>query len=117
MYAPNSTFKSNSQQVEAPREAINRVPNLSEHPHTTRPALDMLAQPAKRRKLDSAIRLWASVDLVRVAWALQVLVQVREGPKRRVAQEALVCCPIPCPVRRPYRRRGRRLVPSQGPSE
>ena len=43
---------SNSQQFETTREAIHRVANLSEHPHTTRPALDMLTQPAKRRKLD-----------------------------------------------------------------
>jgi hypothetical protein len=108
---------SSSQQVETSREAIHRVANLSEHPHTTRPALDMLAQPAKRGKLGSAIRLWASVNLVRVAWALQVLIEVREGPKRRAAQEALVCHPIPRALRRPYRRRGRRLVPTQGPSE
>jgi hypothetical protein len=82
-YAPNST--SNSQQVETTREAIYRVANLSEHPHTTRPALDMLAQPAKRGKPDSAIRLWAYVDFLRVTWALQVLIEVHEGPKRRVA--------------------------------
>jgi hypothetical protein len=73
---------SRSQQVEPSRKAIHRVANLSEPPHTTRPALDMLAQPAKRGKLGSAIRLWASVNLVRVVWALQVLIEVREGPKR-----------------------------------
>jgi len=76
---------SNSQQFETTRETIYRVANLSEHPHTTRPALDVLAQPAKRRKLDSAIRLWASVNLVRVARALQVLIEVCEGPIRRIA--------------------------------
>jgi hypothetical protein len=42
---------------------------------------------------------------------------VREGPKRRVAQEALVCHLIPRALRRPCRRRGRQLVPTQGPSE
>jgi hypothetical protein len=73
---------SNSQQVETAREAIHRVANLSEHPHATRPALDMLAQPAKRRKLDIAIRLWASINLVRVAWALQVLIEVCDSPIR-----------------------------------
>jgi hypothetical protein len=108
---------SNSQQVETPREAINRVANLSEHPHTTRPALDVLAQPTKRGKLDSAIRLWAPVNPVGVAWALQMLIEVREGPKRGVTHEALVCRPIPRALRRPYRRRGRWLVPTQGPSE
>jgi hypothetical protein len=108
---------SNSQQVETPHEAIHRVANLSDRPHTTRPALDVLAQPAKRGKLESAIHLWASVNPVRVAWALQVLIEVHEGPNRRVAQEALVCRPIPRAFRRPYRRSGRRLVPTQGPSE
>jgi hypothetical protein len=108
---------SNSQQVETTREAIYRVANLSEHPHTTRPPLDVLAQPAKRGKLDSAIRLWASVNPVRVARALQVQIEVCEGPKRRPAQETLVCHPIPRALRRPCRRRGRRLVPTQGPSE
>jgi len=112
-----SEFSSNGQQMETPREAIHRVANLSEHPHTARPSLNMLAQPAKRGKLDSAIRLWASVNPIRVAWALQVLIEVDEGPKRRIAQEALVCHPIPRALRRPYRRRGRRLVPTQGPSE
>ena len=117
-YVPNFVIlRSNSQQVETPREAIHRVANLSEHPHTTRPTLDVLAQPAKRGKLDSAIRLWAPVNLVCVAGALQVLVKVGEGPKRRVAQEALVCHPIPRAVRRPYRRRGGRLVPTQRPGE
>ena len=105
------------QQVETPREAINRLANLSEHPHTTRSTLDMLAQPAKRGKLDSAIRLWASVNPVRVAWAPQMLIEMREGPIRRVAQEALVCHPIPRALRRPYRRRRRRLFPAHGPSK
>ena len=114
-YASNSTL--DSQQVETPREAIYRLANLSEHLHTTRPALDVLTQSAKRGEFDSAIRLWTSVDLVRVAWALQVLIEVHEGPERRVAQDALVCHSIPCALRRPYRRRGRRLSPTQGPSE
>ena len=77
----------------------------------------MLAQPTKRGKLDSAIRLWASVNLVRVAWALQVQIEVPEGPKRRVAQEALVCHPIPRALRRPYCRGGWRFVPTRGPHE
>ena len=55
----------------------------------------MLAQPTKRRKLDSAIRLWASVDLVLVTRALQVLIEMRKRPIRRAAQEALERRPIP----------------------
>jgi hypothetical protein len=62
----------------------------------------VLTQPAKRRKLDSAIRLWASVDLVLVAGALQVLIEMRERPIRRVAQEALECRSIPRALRRPH---------------
>jgi hypothetical protein len=108
---------SSSQQAETPREAIHRVADLSEHPHTTRPSLDVLAQPAERGELDSAIRLWTSVYLDRVAWALQMLIEVRESPKRRAAQEALVRHPIPRALCRPCRRRGWRLVPAQGPSE
>src|SRR5260370_13159188 len=94
---------SNSQQVETARQPIHRVANLSELPHSTRPVLDVLAQPAKRGKLDPAIRLWASVNFVRVARALQVLVEVREDPKRLVAQEAFVGHPIPRALRRPHR--------------
>src|SRR6266567_3723756 len=113
--ATHRILPSSSQQIETTREPIHRVANLSKHPHTTRPALDVLAQPTKRRKFGSAIRLWASVNLVRVAWALQVLIEVREGPKRRAAQETLVCHPIPRALRRPYCRKGRRLVPTRGP--
>jgi len=97
------TLPSNSQQVETPSKAIHRVANLSEHPHSTRPALDVLAQPAKCGEFDPAVRLRASVNLVRVAWALQVLVEVRECPELRLAQEALECHPIPRALRRPYR--------------
>jgi hypothetical protein len=46
-----------------------------------------------------------------------MLIEVREGPKRRVAQEVLVYHPIPRALRRPYHRKGRRLVPTHGPSE
>jgi len=94
---------SNSQQVETPRKAIHRVADLSEHPYSTRPALYVLAQPAKRGKLDSAILLWASGNLVLVAGALQVPIELRECPELRVAQEALECHPIPRALRRPYR--------------
>ena len=34
---------SNGQQLDATREAIHCIVNLFEHPHTTRPALDVLA--------------------------------------------------------------------------
>ncbi len=104
---PPSTVRilhSHNQHVEAPRQALHRVANSFEHPHTTRPALDVLAQPTKRDKLDPAIRLRASVNLVLVARALQVLIEVRECPERRIAQKALVHVPIPravsCPLRR-----------------
>ena len=46
-----------------------------------------------------------------------MLIEVREGRKRRVAQEVLVYHPIPCALRCPYHRKGRRLVPTHGPSE
>jgi hypothetical protein len=86
---------SHSQHFEALRQAIHRIANSSKHPHSTRPALDVLAQPTKRHKLDSAIRLGASVDLIIVAGALQVLIEARKRLKRRVAQEALIFRPIP----------------------
>ena len=50
----------------------------------------MQAQPTKRRKLDFAIRLGASVDLVLVTGALQVLIEMHKRRIRRVAQEALI---------------------------
>jgi hypothetical protein len=46
----------------------------------------VLAQPAKCGKLDSTIRPWASANLVRVACALQVPVEVCKGPKCRATQ-------------------------------
>ena len=55
----------------------------------------MLAQPTKRHKLDSAIRLGASVDLLIVAGALQVLIETGKRLERRVAQEAFIFRPIP----------------------
>jgi hypothetical protein len=72
----------------------------------------VLAQPTKRCKLDSAIRLWASVNLVLVARALQVLVEMRERPVRLVAQKALERPPIPRAIGRPHRRPGWGLVPA-----
>ena len=77
----------------------------------------MLAQPTKRYKLDSTIRLWTFVNLGFVARALQVLIEPRERPKRLVAQEALVPRPIPREIGRPCRFRRRRLFPTQGPRE
>ena len=55
----------------------------------------MLTQPAERDKLGAAIWFRASVDLVLVARALQVLVEPRERLERAIAQEALVRLPIP----------------------
>ena len=48
---------SHNEHVEAPRQALQRIANSSEHPHTTRPALDGLKQPIKRCKLSPAVRL------------------------------------------------------------
>ena len=76
---------SHSQCVEAPRQALHRIANSSEHPHTTRPALDVLAQPTKRDKLGPTVRLWASINLILVARATQVLIEPRERPECRVA--------------------------------
>jgi hypothetical protein len=108
---------SHSQHVEAPRQALHRIANSSEHPHTTRPALDVLTQPTKRDKLGLAICLWASIYLILVARATQVLIELRERPECRVAQKALVHVPIPRELRRPRRRRERWFVPTQGPGE
>ena len=55
----------------------------------------MLAQPTERRKLDSAIQLWTSVNPLQVKRALQVLIELRERPIRPVAQKALERPPIP----------------------
>ena len=77
----------------------------------------MLAQPTKRYKLDSTIRLWTFVNLGFVARALQVLIEPRERPKRLVAQEALVPRSIPREIGRPCRFLRRRLFPTQGPGE
>ena len=84
------SLPSHSQHVEAPRQAVHRIANLSKPPHSTGPTLDVLAQPTKRRKLDFAIRLGASVDLVLVTGALQVLIEMHKRRIRRVAQEALI---------------------------
>ena len=108
---------SHCQQVEAPRQAVHRIADSSEHPHTTRPALDVLAQPTKRHKLHPAVRLWASINPIRVARALQVLIELRERSECRVAQKALVRVPIPRELRRPPHRRGRRFVPTKWPGE
>jgi len=94
--------------VEAPRQTIHHVLDLSEHPHTAGPALDVLTQPAERDKLGAAVRLWAPVYSVLVDRALQVLVEPGERIKLPVAKEALVCEPIPRALRRPcHRGRGR----------
>jgi hypothetical protein len=108
---------SHGQHSEAGHQALHRVTNFSELPHTARPTLDVLAQPTKRCELGSAIRLWASVYLLQVTRALQVLIEVRELSIRPVAQKALVRHTIPRALRRPHSRRGRRLVPAQGPGE
>ena len=98
------SLHSHSQHVEAFRQALHRIANLAEHPHTTRPTLNMLTQPTKRDKLGPAIRLWASINLILVARATQVLIELRKRPECRVAQKALVYVSIPRELRRPRRR-------------
>lgn len=73
----------------------------------------MLTQLTKCDKLCAAVRLWASINLIIVARATQVLIELRERSKCRIAQKALVCVPIPRELRCPRRRRGRCFVPTQ----
>ena len=101
-----------SHQVGAPPEGLHHIANSSEHAYPTCPAFDVLAQPTKRRKLDSAIRLWTSINPFQVEWTLQVLIEPRERTIRPVAQKALELRPIPREFGRPRRRRGRRLAPT-----
>jgi len=103
--------------VKAPRQAVHHVADWSKHPHATGPTLDMLTQPTKRDKLNSAIRLWAPVDLLLVARALQVQVEPVEGFERGIAQEALVRRPIPREIGCPRLCWGRRFVMTLWPSE
>jgi len=55
---------------------IHHIVDLSKHPYTTGPTLNMLAQPTEHYKLGLAIYLRALVYLVLVAHALQVLVEL-----------------------------------------
>ena len=100
----------NGYRVETFRQALHRILNPSEHPHATRPSLNMLAQRAKRDELDAAIRFRTSIYLLVVARALQVLIQAVECLERRVAQEALVLQPVPRALRGPRGSAHRRLV-------
>ena len=70
------------QRIEAPRQVIHHIADLSKHPYATGPALNMLTQPIERYKLGPAIHLCAPVYLVLVARALQVLVEPRECGER-----------------------------------
>jgi hypothetical protein len=99
--------------IEASRQTVHHVVDLSEHPHATGSSLDVLAQSAQRDKLATAIRLGTPVNLALVARALQVLVEAGERPERGVAQETFERHPIPRAVRRPYCRRQRRIVPTR----
>jgi len=55
----------------------------------------VLTQPTERDKRSTGIRLWALVDPLLVARALQVLVEPRERIERGIAQEVLERLPIP----------------------
>jgi len=105
------------QRIEAPRQAIHHIADLSKHPYATGPALNMLTQPTERYKLGPAIHLWAPVYLVLVARAFQVLVEPRECGERRVTQEALICDPVERQLCRPRNRRRGRLGAAQRPSK
>ena len=94
---------SHSQHVEAPRQALHRIANLAEHPHTTRPTLNMLTQRTECDKLGPAIHFWASINLIIVARATQVLIEPCERHECCVAQKALVYVPIPRELCRPRR--------------
>ena len=61
----------------------------------------MLTQPAERNKLDSAVRLWALIYLVLVERTFQVLVEPHERFERPIAQETLICVPVPRVVGHP----------------
>jgi len=100
------------QHVEAPRQMFHHILHLFEHPHATRPSLDMLAECTERFELDEAVQLWAPVYLLFVDRAFQVLIEAREGGKHGVAYEAFVRVrlPIPGELCRP-RRRARSFVP------
>jgi len=80
-----TTLHASGQYIEAPSQTLHRVLDPSEHPHPTRPALDMLTQPAKRGKFDPTIRLRTPIDLIHMAWALQVLVEPRKRLERPAA--------------------------------
>ena len=105
------------QRIEAPRQAVHHIADLSKHPYATGPALNMLTQPTERYKLGPAVHLWTPVYLALVAWALQVLVEPSESGERRVTQEALICGPIERELRRPRDRRRGRLGAAQRPSK
>lgn len=53
--------------VEASRQDVHHVVDLSKHPYATGPAFNMLTQPAERYKMGPAIHLWAPVYLVLAA--------------------------------------------------
>jgi len=103
--------------IKAPRQAVHHIADSSEPPNPTGPTLDMLTQPTERDKLKTAIRIWALVDPLLVARALQVLVEPCERFERGIAQETLVLPPIPRELRRPHPRRGWRLVMTLRPSD
>jgi len=106
-----------SQSVETPRQTVHNVTDLSEHPHATRPTLNVLTQPAERGKVDAAVRLWAPIDLVPVERTFQVLVEPHKRVERPVAQQTLICIPVPRAVSRPRHCGRGRLIVAHGPRE
>ena len=89
MHLANSSLTSvlfefilHGQCVEAPRQTVHHVTDLSKHPYATGPTLDLLTQSTERYKLGGALRLLAPVYLILVGQALYVLIQSRECGKR-----------------------------------
>ena len=86
---------------------------MPEHYHPTRPTLDILTQPTERDKLDVAVRFGALIYLVLVEQTFQVYQSI----ERPVAQETLICVPVPQVVGRPRHCRRGRLIAAHGPRE
>jgi hypothetical protein len=93
-YEIDQLLSSYGYRMEASRQAVHHIANLSEHLDTAGSTLDVLTQCAQRDKLFATIRLGTPVDPALVAWALKVLVEGGERPVSGVAQETLIRFPV-----------------------
>jgi hypothetical protein len=80
--------------IEASRQTVHHIANLSEHLDTAGSTLDVLTQCAQRDKLFATIRLGTPVDPALVTWALKMLVERGECPIGGMAQETLISFPV-----------------------